>query len=134
MTAPIFIRRAELSGLSKGGRSLAHFNIYVNVPATYHEEPQKKYPALFTLDADYSFALAKQSTEHLSDRNHIGAKETRGNGSEFPMVDDMQEFVTVLQNRKYKNFKIKSVVFADESHDTVFPAALTRGIMFVFGR
>lgn len=47
------------------------YRIYVNIPATYGANSSKKYPSLFMLDADYSFALAKQITEHLSDRNRI---------------------------------------------------------------
>lgn len=243
------------------------YRIYVNIPATYHNEPQRKYPALFTLDADYSFPLAKQTSEHLSDRNHIpevfvfsiaydgplnyrltrtrdytptycmdnpgygpefqkhsgggpafadflekelipyleksfrisnqralvghsygglfaawmliarpqvfngyislspslwydnmfvsrlekqiastrkdlkakaffgvGEKEARVYGTSFAMVDDMQKLVATLIGRKYKNLQIRSAVFPDENHDTVYPGALTRGIMFVFGK
>lgn len=48
-----------------------NYHIYVNIPAHYYDEPKNTYPSLFMLDADYSFALAKQISEHLSDRSHM---------------------------------------------------------------
>jgi predicted alpha/beta superfamily hydrolase len=247
-----------------------NYKIDVSIPASYSASPQQSYPSFFMLDADYSFNLAKQTTEHLSDRNHIpetfifgiaydgtlnyrlnrtrdytpihvadggygpefqkysgggpafadflekelipflqqrfrisqqrilvghsygglfaswllvtrpqvfdgliaispslwygdhyvfkaeqqstskkqdlkmkvkinaffaiGAKETKSYGTEFPMVEDLLAFVNTLQKRNHKNLKIASVVFPDESHDTVFPAALTRGIMSLLAK
>lgn len=240
-----------------------NYRIYVNIPSTYFDNPSKQYPSLFMLDADYSFALAKQTSEHLSDRNHvpemfvfgiaydgplnyrmnrtrdytpthvpdggygpefqkqsgggpafaqfleeelvpylqkefrisnqrvlvghsygglftswmmvtrpsvfsgyisvspslwydngkifdlinkgqsknltrtsvcaffgIGAKENSG---DHRMVDNMNRFVKSLREGDRGSGAIGSFVFADENHDTVFPAALTRGIMHVFG-
>ncbi|WP_161956904.1 alpha/beta hydrolase [Sphingosinithalassobacter portus] len=45
--------------------------LYVRVPATYDASPDKSYPTIWLLDADYSFALATSHIEHLADRNHI---------------------------------------------------------------
>lgn len=236
------------------------YRIYVNIPATYKIESGKKYPSLFMLDADYSFALAKQITEHLSDRKRIpetlvfgiaydglpnyrlnrtrdytpthvigggygpefekysggaskfadfiekeliphlkkefrlsdsktlvghsygglftawmlisrpqifnsyiavspslwydhgfifkqpienikgkaffgvGSRETTKYNTEHPMVEEIQRFVGLLESKKYADFKLTSVIFSDENHDTVFPAALTRGIVFILGK
>lgn len=47
------------------------YSIYVSLPAGYYEDPNKKYPSIFVLDADYAFALTKQISEHLSDRGRL---------------------------------------------------------------
>jgi len=48
-----------------------NYKIYINIPASYYNGKNKKYPVLYILDADYSFPIAKQVSEHLSDRNRI---------------------------------------------------------------
>jgi predicted alpha/beta superfamily hydrolase len=50
----------------------ADYKIYINLPASYfNNEKNKSYPTVYLLDADYSFALAKQIAEHLMDRDRI---------------------------------------------------------------
>ncbi len=49
-----------------------------------------------------------------------------------PMIDAMQELIRVLQSRSYKGLAIAGHVFEDETHNSVFPAALTRGLRVVF--
>jgi predicted alpha/beta superfamily hydrolase len=238
------------------------YRIYVSLPAGYYDEPNKKFPSVFVLDADYAFPLAKQISEHLSDRGRISetlifgiaydgplnyrVNRTRdytpthvpgsGYGAEFQkhsgggkafadflekelipylskqfrldkkqvlvghsfggllaawimltrphvfngyiavspllwydqglvlkilegfnkteakidarvffaigatengglyrMVDDMKRFVGLLPGKMGTGLVLNSVVFSDENHDTVFPAALTRGLGFVLG-
>jgi predicted alpha/beta superfamily hydrolase len=46
------------------------YNLYISLPKEY-DSNNKDYPIIYLLDADYSFALAKQISEHLSDRNRI---------------------------------------------------------------
>ena len=46
------------------------YNLYISLPKEYTAN-NKRYPIIYLLDADYSFALAKQISEHLSDRNRI---------------------------------------------------------------
>ena len=46
------------------------YNIYISLPKNYYSE-SRNYPIIYLLDADYSFALTKQISEHLSDRNRI---------------------------------------------------------------
>lgn len=67
----------------------------------------------------------------------IGGYETVKPGSGNPryyrsmdMVADMRAFETTLKSRRYANFSIASTVLADEDHLTVFPAALTRALMW----
>lgn len=47
-----------------------HYNLYIHLPKNYGLST-KHYPIIYLLDADYSFLLAKQIIEHLSDRNRI---------------------------------------------------------------
>lgn len=47
-----------------------NYKIYINIPASYHHS-NKNYPAMYVLDANYSFPLAKQIVEHLNERNRI---------------------------------------------------------------
>lgn len=47
------------------------YKIYLSFPSSYQTNTAQKYPAIFLLDADYSFALARQITDHLSDRKKL---------------------------------------------------------------
>lgn len=42
--------------------------LYVRTPAAYAANPDKRYPVIVTLDADYSFAICANHLEHLADR------------------------------------------------------------------
>ena len=46
------------------------YNLYISLPKQYAFN-NKSYPIIYLLDADYSFALTKQISEHLSDRKRI---------------------------------------------------------------
>jgi predicted alpha/beta superfamily hydrolase len=48
------------------------------------------------------------------------------------MVSDLEKLTHRLGNRGYPNLKVESVVFPDEHHVTVFPAALSRGLVRLF--
>lgn len=61
----------------------------------------------------------------------IGSKENSGT---YRMVDDLNHFMHSFSSYKNGGFVINLFVFQDENHDTVFPAALTKGMMFVFGK
>lgn len=60
------------------------YKLYINIPAGYYHTKNKPYPALYLLDADYSFPLAKQSLEHLSDRGRINDVLLVGIGYDGP--------------------------------------------------
>lgn len=47
-----------------------NYNLYIHLPKNYANST-KHYSVIYLLDADYSFLLAKQIIEHLSDRNRI---------------------------------------------------------------
>lgn len=44
--------------------------LYISLPRNYHQST-KEYPVLYTLDADYSFAIAHNTVEHFVDRNDM---------------------------------------------------------------
>jgi predicted alpha/beta superfamily hydrolase len=44
------------------------YQLYVRTPATYAANPDKRYPVIVTLDADYSFPICASHLEHLADR------------------------------------------------------------------
>lgn len=46
------------------------YKLYVSLPNGY-DTSDTRYPVIYTLDADYSFAIARNIVEHLSDRNHL---------------------------------------------------------------
>lgn len=46
------------------------YRIYVSLPRDYASSTQR-YPVIYTLDADYSFAIAHNVVEHLADRDHL---------------------------------------------------------------
>lgn len=47
------------------------YKLYISYPESYNADLTKNYPVLYLLDADYSFAIAKNITDHLSKRNHL---------------------------------------------------------------
>ena len=48
------------------------------------------------------------------------------------MVDDLKELARKLRARRYPHLKIETTVFPQETHNSVFPAAFTRGIRWLF--
>jgi predicted alpha/beta superfamily hydrolase len=59
----------------------------------------------------------------------VGASEVN---SERDMVDDLRKFTRQLRERKYKGFALDSDVLDDETHNSVFPRALSNGLRFVY--
>ncbi len=46
------------------------YKLYISLPADYHKTVDE-YPVLYLLDADYSFAMAKNITDHLSQEDDL---------------------------------------------------------------
>jgi len=49
------------------------------------------------------------------------------------MISNLYELDATLRQRRYPNLKVGFQVFPDETHMSVFPAALSRGLTAVFG-
>jgi hypothetical protein len=50
----------------------------------------------------------------------------------FRQVKNFRAFTRRLKSRQYPDLDLDSVVFPDEYHMTVYPAALARGLVSVF--
>lgn len=50
------------------------------------------------------------------------------------MVRDMRRFEAQLKSRRYPGLSVQSEVIADEDHLTVAPSAMTRGLLWAFGK
>lgn len=61
----------------------------------------------------------------------VGELENRPIPSQ-PMVDLLDRFADRLRQRQYPHLALETQVFADETHNSVFPAAFTRGIRWLF--
>jgi predicted alpha/beta superfamily hydrolase len=64
---PVTLPRTEVRPLR--ARSGIAYTLYVSTPPGYTRTG--KYPVVYLLDADYSFAVAKNVTDHLTQRNHL---------------------------------------------------------------
>lgn len=47
------------------------YKLYISLPQSYNKGNIQKYPVLYLLDPDYSFAIVKNIVDHLSERNHL---------------------------------------------------------------
>lgn len=56
----------------------------------------------------------------------VGSLENR------PMVDDLDELVAKLRSRNNRDLVVRHRVFEGETHNSVFPGAVTRGLLSVF--
>jgi len=46
--------------------------LFVSLPRNYATRTSERFPTIYLLDADYSFAIARNVMRHFSDRNQIG--------------------------------------------------------------
>jgi hypothetical protein len=60
----------------------------------------------------------------------VGSREAN---AERNMVEDLQKFFNQVRARSYSGLELQMMVFDDETHNSVFPAALTRGLRFTYG-
>ncbi len=86
-------------------------------------------PSLWYAD-DFIFQLEKL---YSSSHNKLDATIFISIGNLEPMwFMGHDRFVKQLQRRKYKNLKLIECVFDNETHNSIFPAALSRGLREVF--
>jgi hypothetical protein len=48
------------------------------------------------------------------------------------MVTDLRAFLDRLERRKYKGLEFQAHFFEDETHGSVVPATISRGLRFVY--
>jgi predicted alpha/beta superfamily hydrolase len=63
------VERTEVRTLVSKENGIA-YKLYIALPHGYGEEG-KTFPVVYTLDADYSFLIARNIADHLSERNHL---------------------------------------------------------------
>ena len=68
-TEPVTLPRTTTLHVKAKSNGVA-YKLYVSLPRDY-EKSQERYPVIYTLDADYSFAVARNVVEHLADRDHL---------------------------------------------------------------
>ncbi|HVS30615.1 MAG TPA: alpha/beta hydrolase-fold protein [Thermoanaerobaculia bacterium] len=66
---PVIIPRTTIHHLTAKTNGIA-YKLYVSLPPGY-EEGKDRYPVVYLLDADYSFAIAHNVVEHLAGRNDL---------------------------------------------------------------
>ena len=84
-------------------------------------------PSLWYLDR-FMFGLEKKASPSPA-RVYLAVGAREGNG-EHDMVVDLRRMAAALAKRK--QLTVRREVFDDETHDSVFPTAVSRGIRFVF--
>lgn len=67
---PVTLPRTEVQVLPSLNVEGVTYKLYVSLPRDY-EAGTRDYPVVYLLDADYSFALARNIVEHLADRSEL---------------------------------------------------------------
>ncbi len=49
-----------------------------------------------------------------------------------PMVEDLERLARQIRGRNYPRLELETQIFPDEGHNSVFPAALSRGLRWLF--
>jgi hypothetical protein len=64
-----------------------------------------------------------------------GLEEPEGDPetAQYAMISNVREFSQVLRARQYEGFSQQFHVFEDETHLSVIPATISRGLRFVYG-
>lgn len=63
----------------------------------------------------------------------VGSEENQPPPSGSPMVDYLKEFATLMSNAHLSGYESEVMVFDNETHHSVFPAALSRGLRSLYG-
>jgi predicted alpha/beta superfamily hydrolase len=66
---PLVVPRTEVRTLTSRINDV-EYELRIALPHGY-DDPEKRFPVVYTLDADYSFLIARAITDHLSEREHL---------------------------------------------------------------
>jgi uncharacterized protein len=66
---PLVVERTEVRTLTSKENGVA-YRLYISLPHGYGE-PGKTFPVVYLLDANYSFLIARNITDHLSEREDL---------------------------------------------------------------
>lgn len=125
------LNQKAFAGHSFGGL-LANY-IMISYPETF-DYYMSGSPSLWYHDKSI-FEIEKKYAQNNSDLKAnlymgIGALENVPNG--FEMVSDMNTLEERLKSRAYKNLNMKSIIFPNEDHETVYPTFITQGLLWAF--
>lgn len=67
---PLVVDRVEVRGLTSEINGV-DYELRIALPHGYGEHPDRRFPVIYTLDADYSFLIARNVVDHLSERSHL---------------------------------------------------------------
>ncbi len=84
-------------------------------------------------DGGLMFRLEKKLTEknrQLAARIYLAVGAREGNRGR-PMVADLEKFAAALNSGRYPRLELRSEILPRETHNSVFPAALSNGLRFV---
>jgi len=131
---PIDLNDQTIVGMSLGGLFALH--VLFSAPSSFRRYVAAS-PALwwddrllFREEADLAAAASDLAADvYLS----VGGLEETGDAT-ARMVGNLDDLGAVLGRRGYPNLRLTSQVFADETHMSVFPMAVSRGLRAVFGR
>lgn len=70
LAEPVALPRTSMHTLASEVNAV-EYELYVSLPRGYEENARRRYPVIYLLDADYSFAIAHNVVEHLADRNNL---------------------------------------------------------------
>lgn len=96
-------------------------------PSLWYDKPQ-----VFDMERRYAAQhgdLPVKIQFFIGSYEAVKAGNSRYNKSN-DMVADLDQFVTQMRSHHYKGLELKSTVLNDEDHATVFPALITRGLMW----
>ncbi len=76
--------------------------------------------------------LFGEKHSHLPARVYYAVGESEVNRARS-MVEDLEAFSGQVRGRGYQGLELRADVLGDETHNSVFPRALSNGLRFVFG-
>ncbi len=81
------------------------------------------------LDKEKSFAATGKT---LPARMFLSVGSLEQGEPTYPMVTDMQALTKTLKGRHYEGFEFRAHIFDDETHVSVVPATISRGLRFIY--
>lgn len=67
---PLIVDRVEVRNLTSQVNGV-EYELRIALPHGYDTAPERGFPVVYTLDADYSFLIARNVTDHLAERSHL---------------------------------------------------------------
>ncbi len=79
--------------------NVRQFKLYISLPRNYEKRTAERFPVIFLLDADYSFAITRNLLRHYTDRGQ--ARESIIVGIAYPGAEDDIDIYHRTRTRDY---------------------------------